>query len=101
MEEEAHELQIQPGRRLKCKGHFHIIDYPKHQNLDSSHNLLLSAAVMSHYASTVPVWIEYLSHFEGILKKGEAWAKENGKTDEEVFNARLHEDMMPYVLTMS
>lgn len=53
--------------------------------------------VMNLYASSVPVYIKMLENLAGILEKAVVWAKEEGKTDEEVLQARLAPDMFPLV----
>ncbi len=50
-----------------------------------------------YYSFTVPVFINTLTALKGVLKKGEAFAKENGKSDEDMLALRLTSDMFPLV----
>ncbi|KAK5739546.1 hypothetical protein LTR17_005235 [Elasticomyces elasticus] len=52
----------------------------------------------SLHQQTVPVFTKYLKNLSVIIGKGEQWAKQNGKTDEEVLAFRLHPEMrsLPY-----
>jgi hypothetical protein len=52
---------------------------------------------MNLYDASVPVFITMLENLAGILAKAEAWATENGKSDEDVLQARLAPDMFPLV----
>ncbi|MBU9812595.1 DUF1993 domain-containing protein [Rahnella sp. SL6] len=49
----------------------------------------------SLYGSTAAQFVRGLQNLSALLEKGEAWAKENGKSEEEVLNTRLAEDMYP------
>ncbi len=50
-----------------------------------------------YYQFTVPVFINSLTALKGVLAKGEAFAKENGKTDAEMLALKLAPDMFPLV----
>ncbi|KAK3062997.1 hypothetical protein LTR53_019106, partial [Teratosphaeriaceae sp. CCFEE 6253] len=52
----------------------------------------------SLYLQAVPGLTKYLRNLSGIVGKGAIWAKENGKTEEEVLTFRLAPDMrgLPY-----
>lgn len=50
-----------------------------------------------YYAFTVPVFINKLTALKGLLQKGEAFAKENGKSDEAMLGLKLWDDMFPLV----
>ncbi|MFZ1627114.1 MAG: DUF1993 domain-containing protein [Candidatus Moraniibacteriota bacterium] len=52
---------------------------------------------MNLYDASVPVYVKILENLSGILKKGEDWAAENQKTDEEMLEAKLAPDMFPLV----
>lgn len=49
------------------------------------------------YEASVPVLVRRLEQLSSIIKKGQAWAEGNGKSDEEVLQARLAPDMFPFV----
>lgn len=49
------------------------------------------------YTYTVPLFIKLLGGVKNVLAKAEAYAKEHGKTDADVLNDRLAEDMFPLV----
>ena len=50
-----------------------------------------------YYEFTVPVFTNVLNALKGILKKGEEYAKANGRTDEEMLALCLAPDMFPLV----
>lgn len=50
-----------------------------------------------YYSFTVPVFANTLEALKGVLKKGEAFAKENGKSDADMLGLRLAPDMFPLV----
>lgn len=52
---------------------------------------------MNLYDASVPVCVKMLENLSVILEKGQAWAKEGGKTDEEILQAKLAPDMFPLV----
>lgn len=52
---------------------------------------------MNLYDASVPVFITMLENLAGILAKAEVWATENGKSDEDVLQARLAPDMFSLV----
>lgn len=52
---------------------------------------------MDMYEATVPVLVRRLEQLSHILKKGQTWATENGKSDEEMLQAKLALDMFPLV----
>ncbi len=52
---------------------------------------------MNLYSASVPVYSKMLENLAGILEKSQAWAKESGKTDEEMLQAKLAPDMFPLV----
>ncbi|MFZ1654833.1 MAG: DUF1993 domain-containing protein [Candidatus Moraniibacteriota bacterium] len=52
---------------------------------------------MNLYDASVPVFIAMLENLAGILAKAQTWATENGKSDEDVLQARLAPDMFPLV----
>ena len=49
----------------------------------------------SLYGSTAAQFVRGLKNLSALLEKGAAWAQENGKSEEEVLNTRLAEDMYP------
>ena len=49
----------------------------------------------SLYGSTAAQFVRGLQNLSALLEKGAAWAKENGKSEEEVLNTRLADDMYP------
>lgn len=51
----------------------------------------------SYYAFSVPLFSNKLNALKGLLQKGEAFAKENGKTDAEMLALKLWDDMFPLV----
>ena len=48
-----------------------------------------------YYAFTIPMFTEALSALKGVLKKGEEFAKEKGKTDADILGLKLAADMLP------
>jgi len=52
---------------------------------------------MNLYDVSVPVFTKMLDNLAHILERAEAWAKEAGKTDEEMLQAKLAPDMFPLV----
>ncbi|PPJ58945.1 hypothetical protein CBER1_04099 [Cercospora berteroae] len=50
---------------------------------------------ISTYDLSVPILVRNLEILTTILKKGEAWAKENGKDAEAFLKTRLVDDMLP------
>lgn len=50
---------------------------------------------LSLHDVTVPAFIRTFGNLTEILKKGEAFADENGMAHEELLQARLYEDMLP------
>lgn len=52
---------------------------------------------MNLYHASVPVYTKMLENLTNILEKSAAWAKEAGKTDEDMLQARLAPDMFPLV----
>ncbi|KAM3415872.1 hypothetical protein BST61_g9374 [Cercospora zeina] len=50
---------------------------------------------ISTYDVSVPILVRNLEILNVILKKGEAWAKENGKDAEAFLQTRLIDDMLP------
>ena len=52
---------------------------------------------ISMYAASVPALLQMLGSLSIVLKKTEAHAKENGKTDADFLQDRLIEDMLPMV----
>lgn len=49
---------------------------------------------ISTYDVSVPILVRNLEILTTILKKGEAWAKENGKDAEAFLQTRLVDDML-------
>lgn len=52
---------------------------------------------MNLYDASIPVFAKMLENLAGILEKSAVWAKETGKTDEDMLQARLAPDMFPLV----
>lgn len=52
---------------------------------------------MNLYTPSVPVYTKMLENLAGILEKSVVWAKEKGKTNGEILQARLAPDMFPLV----
>ncbi|KXT17811.1 hypothetical protein AC579_5343 [Pseudocercospora musae] len=50
---------------------------------------------LSLYDLTVPILVRHLETLKHLLQKGEQWAKENGKSENELLEARIIEDMNP------
>jgi hypothetical protein len=50
-----------------------------------------------YYEFTVPVFINTLTGLKNVLQRGEAFAKESGKSDTEMLALRLAPDMFPLV----
>ncbi|KAF2212301.1 hypothetical protein CERZMDRAFT_59199 [Cercospora zeae-maydis SCOH1-5] len=50
---------------------------------------------ISTYDVSVPILVRNLEILSAILKKGEAWAKENGKDADAFLQTRLIDDMLP------
>ncbi|KAH9894671.1 hypothetical protein F4778DRAFT_784099 [Xylariomycetidae sp. FL2044] len=55
-------------------------------------------ATPSLYKQSIPVFVKYLTNMSAIVKKGQVFADEKGKTDEEILNYRLIPDQrgLPY-----
>ncbi|PKE27880.1 DUF1993 domain-containing protein [Rahnella sp. AA] len=49
----------------------------------------------SLYGSTAAQFVRGLKNLSALLEKGAVWAQENGKSEDEVLNTRLAEDMYP------
>lgn len=52
---------------------------------------------MNLYASSVPVYTKMLENLAAILEKASVWAKEEGKSEGDILQARLAPDMFPFV----
>jgi len=52
---------------------------------------------MNLYDISVPVFVKMLGNLVLILEKGQVWAKEEGKTEEEILQSKLAPDMFPFV----
>lgn len=52
---------------------------------------------MNLYDASVPVFAKTLDNLVRILEKAGVWAREQGKTDEEMLQAKLAPDMFPLV----
>jgi hypothetical protein len=52
---------------------------------------------MNLYDVSVPVYVTMLENLASFLTKSQAWATENGKSDEDILQARLAPDMFPLV----
>lgn len=50
-------------------------------------------ATISIYDISVTPFLRYLDSLEAFLKKGQAWAKENGKSEDEILSTKLAPDM--------
>ncbi|KAF7192781.1 hypothetical protein HII31_05880 [Pseudocercospora fuligena] len=50
---------------------------------------------ISLYDTTIPVLVRALEQLQKILRKGEQWTREQGKTDGTLLEARIAEDMHP------
>ena len=48
---------------------------------------------LSLYDLTVPILVRNLEILKEILQKGEQWAKDNGKSESELLEARIIDDM--------
>jgi len=51
---------------------------------------------LSLHSAFVPTCLQVLGSMIGILEKAEAFCKENDLTEEQVINAKLAEDMLPF-----
>ncbi|EME81040.1 uncharacterized protein MYCFIDRAFT_86443 [Pseudocercospora fijiensis CIRAD86] len=47
------------------------------------------------YDLSVPILVRSLENLKGVLQKGEQWAKDNGKSESELLEARIVDDMKP------
>ncbi|KAF2403616.1 hypothetical protein EJ06DRAFT_527220 [Trichodelitschia bisporula] len=52
--------------------------------------------MVSLYDIIVPTYINGLKNLAHIVKKGEAWAKENNVAETDITSLRLHPDMLPF-----
>ncbi|MFA9262086.1 MAG: DUF1993 family protein [Undibacterium sp.] len=50
---------------------------------------------MNLYHASVPVYVKMLENLAQILIKGQAWAKEQGKSDDGLLGSKLASDMFP------
>jgi hypothetical protein len=48
------------------------------------------------YAATIPSWLQILSSVARLIDKAESFVAEKGLTPEEIIQARLAEDMLPF-----
>lgn len=56
-----------------------------------------SILTMNLYTASVPVFISLLENLSQILAKAEIWARENGKSEVDLLEAKLAPDMFPLV----
>lgn len=54
----------------------------------------MSSSNLSLYDLTVPVVTRALEQLSNVLKKGEEWAKENGKDPQTLIDGKIAEDML-------
>lgn len=51
---------------------------------------------LSLYDAVVPTWLQILGSMEGLVDKAEGFASENGLAANELIEASLYEDMLPF-----
>lgn len=52
---------------------------------------------MNLYDASVPVYVKMLENLAQILAKSQSWAKEQGKSEDELLDAKLAPDMFPLI----
>ena len=52
---------------------------------------------MDFYNVSVPVYVKMLENLAQFLKKGQLWALENGKSEDEMLQSKLAPDMFPLI----
>ena len=51
---------------------------------------------LSLYEAVIPGWLQILGSLDGLINKGEAFATDNNLLPDDLIQARIYEDMLPF-----